>query len=146
MAHVRRNGEVKRQRLQCCLSPERRTPIEWLLHSHSEMEWLFYVVWWASRSDELAKRESWELLATDRKRIILAKLRDGNVRPSDAEDAHHNIILKVYERIEQLKTARSYRRWEERVIHEECGRWRRDYAILIGPVEMIEEFKSTQAK
>jgi len=79
-----------------------------------DLEFFLYAVWWASRGDELAKRTLWELLLTDRKRIILSKLRDGDVRESDREDAHSNIALKVYSNIEQLKVTRAYIRWEDR--------------------------------
>ena len=84
----------------------------------------------ASRGDELAKRTLWEVVITDRKRILFAKLRDRGVREADWKDALSKIALKVYRNIEQLEGARAYIRWEERVLRSECRVWLRDYGIF----------------
>ena len=92
----------------------------------------------ASRGDELAKRTLWEVVITDRKRILFAKLKDRGVREADWKDAHSNTALRVYIKIEQLKVTRAYCAWEEKLLRSECRLWIRDYAIVSATLETVE--------
>ena len=103
--------------------------------TQEQRDQLFEVIDKAREGDEAAKNALLLILEIERRSIILAKLRDGDVREADRKDAHHNVALKVHDRIEQLKITRAYPRWEERIIREECRKWRHDYGILGGPAE-----------
>ena len=105
-----------------------------------DLEYLLYAVWWASRRDDVAKRTLWELVVTYRKRNIMAQLIRGDVRWGDVLDAHQNVALKVYQKIELLKATRAYPAFESRIVAEEARKWRRLYDHFFPePVEHVLE-------
>src|ERR1700732_2330050 len=88
------------------------------------LEYLLYAVWFASRGEQSAKEAVWELVVTERKRIINAKLKRLGVRVSDWEDALSRIGQKIYDKIEMLEKARAYPAFEAKFVSEEARWWR----------------------
>jgi hypothetical protein len=105
-----------------------------------QLESFLYATWWACRGFEPAKHTLWALVGTQRKRIILAKLKRLGVRVSDWDDAHSNIGLKIYHKIELLEEARAYTGFEAMFVSEEARRWRELYGHFVEePVENVLE-------
>ena len=84
--------------------------------THEQLERFFRVVDSARRGDEAAKLTLLVILETERKPTILWKLRVKDVRPQDLADAHHDLEVKVYENIEELRVSKAYFAWEARII------------------------------
>lgn len=65
------------------------------------MDGLFYEAWWACRGDETAKRVLAETLEVTLNSMVRSTLRKkGIAREEDFEDAEHDVVTRVYERIE----------------------------------------------
>jgi hypothetical protein len=103
--------------------------------TQEQNQWLSEVVEWARRGNPRAKDALLLILETDRKPLFLWTLLNGDVRPSDLSDGHHNVLVRVRERIEQLRATRAYPRWEDRIINEECRKWRVNYRALVDQID-----------
>jgi hypothetical protein len=84
----------------------------------------------ASRGDHGAKQALLIVLETDRQSIIFKKLRLRGVRRDDLADAHHDVSLKVFRKIEQLQVSEAYFRWEDRIVSEISRNVRESYREL----------------
>jgi hypothetical protein len=123
------------QKLQCqhC---NRRFEFPWV-------EWQFQcgrlleVVDHARQGNQAAKMALVVILETERRPTILRKLSVGGVRPTDLPDGHHDVGLKVYEKIECLQVTRAYFKYEARIISDVCRRWRRNYRPLEVPLDIV---------
>ena len=99
--------------------------------------WFQEVVDRARQGDKVAKGVLLVVLETERKPTIIWKLFKGDVRPPDFGDGHHDVLLRVGERIEQLRSTPAYFKWEERIIHDVCKKYRGDYRSPEQPLEII---------
>jgi DNA-directed RNA polymerase specialized sigma24 family protein len=95
-----------------------------------QLEWMFEVVENARRGNQRAKDALLLILETERKAIITAKLFKGDVKRQDVRDGRHDVVVRVAERIEQLRATRAYFKWESRIINEVCKKYRRGYRLL----------------
>jgi hypothetical protein len=98
--------------------------------TEDQREWLFEVVEHARRGNQRAIYALLLILETERKATIIAALISGDVRWQDVADAHHDVVVRVGERIEQLRATRAYFKWESRIINEVCKKYRRGYRLL----------------
>jgi hypothetical protein len=85
------------------------------------------VVEQARKGDEVAKGVLLVILETERKPTILWKLDSGDVRPQDRLDALHDIEIKVYESIEDLRVRQAYFAWGARIVKEFSRHFRKSY-------------------
>ncbi len=108
--------------------------------------WLLECVEHARRGEKAAKDTLLLTLEKPRKPIILWYLRNGDVRWSDRADAHHDVVVRIAEKIEQLREPRSYFTWERRIINEVCEKYRRHYRRLAEPPETILSELAGQAR
>ncbi len=72
----------------------------------------------ARRGNQRAKHALLLILETERKGSITAELFKGDVKRQDFRDARHDVVVRVAERIEQLRATRAYFKWESRIINE----------------------------
>jgi hypothetical protein len=95
------------------------------------------VVEQARKGDEVAKGVLLVILETERKPTILWKLRAGDVWWQDLSDGHHDVVIRVDEKIAQLRVARAYFAWERRIINEISMKWRDSYRALGEPLDSV---------
>jgi len=57
------------------------------------------------------------------------------VRQDDLPDAHHQVGMKIYNKIGLLIATYAYFKSELRIINDVCRRWRRHYWIFGEPLE-----------
>jgi len=100
-------------------------------------EWLMEVIRWARQKDVAARQALFLILETERKSIVVAHLVSGDVHWEDLSDAHHDVLLRVGEKIEQLQHPLAYFAWERRIISDISRKYRRGYARLGEPLEAI---------
>ena len=81
-------------------------------------EWLMEVVEFARRGNPKAKRALMSILATERNRIIIWRLINRGVNFQDIGDVHHDVVVRVGERIEQLRCKWAYFKWEAQVVND----------------------------
>jgi hypothetical protein len=81
-------------------------------------EWLMEVVEWARRGDPQAKRALMSILETQRMGIIIIRLIKRGVIWQDIGDVHHDVVVRIGERIEQLNCTPAYYKWEMRVVSD----------------------------
>ena len=101
--------------------------------------WFLEVVDRARQGDLTAKEILLVILETERRPAILSKLSDGDVRPVDRPDAHHDVIVKIHQNIHRLQVTRAYFRYEGRIIKDVCARWRRTYWSLGESLEVARQ-------
>lgn len=92
-----------------------------------EAEQFLEVVDSARRGDEAAKWTLVVAVETERRAKIRKKLCALGVRHDDLPDAHHEVGLMVYDRIERLRVSRAYFTLEARIVSEVSRRWRLNY-------------------
>src|SRR2546426_3873751 len=95
--------------------------------TQERLEQFLRIVDSARRGDEAAK---WTLVVAveiERRPTIRKKLRLAGVRHDDLPDAHHQVGMKVYDKIELLRAARAYFKFELRIINEISRKWRINY-------------------
>jgi hypothetical protein len=96
---------------------------------------LFKLIDRARKGDKQAKDAWWAILETERRPTILKKLIIGGVRQDDLPDAHHQVGMKIYNKIELLIATYAYFKFELRIINDVCRTWRRHYWIFGEPLE-----------
>ena len=101
--------------------------------------WFLDLVDRARQGDAAAKDIFLVILETERRPVILSKLSDGDVRPVDRLDAHHDVIVKIHQNIHRLQVTRAYFRYEDRIIKDVCARWRRTYWSLGESLEVARQ-------
>jgi hypothetical protein len=99
--------------------------------------WFLDLVNRARQGDAAAKDSLLVILETERKPTILRKLRARYVWSQDLRDAHHDVVLRVGEKIKQLRSARAYFKWEARIIGEMSMKARRGYRAMALPLEVV---------
>jgi hypothetical protein len=104
--------------------------------THEQLGQFIAIVDRARQGDEAAKGLLLVVLETERKSTIIGKLRVRDVGWQDLGDAHHDVVLRVGQKIEQLRSARAYFSWELRIIGDVCKRWRRNYRALALTLEV----------
>ncbi len=107
--------------------------------TQEQLERFFKVVERARMGDNAAKEILLVILETERRPAILSKLSDGDVRPVDRPDAHHDVIVKIHQNIHRLQVTRAYFRYEDRIIKDVCARWRRTYWSLGESLEVARQ-------
>jgi hypothetical protein len=58
------------------------------------------------------------ILETERHRIIFARLISWGVNWQDLTDIHHDVVVRITERIEQLQCRYAYFKWEAQVVND----------------------------
>jgi hypothetical protein len=112
--------------------------------TEEKLLWFLDLVDRARQGDSAAKAILLVTLETERKPTILRKLRTGDVRAQDLFDSHHDVVLRVGEKIEQLRSARAYFSWEHRIINDICARHRRIYRAFGEQLETLLTEKNSQ--
>ena len=109
-------------------------------------EWLFEVVEYARRGNERAKSALLLILETERDAIVVARLLSADLKWQDVRDAHHDVVVRVGERIEQLRATRAYFKWESRIINDVCKKYRRGYWRLAALREGVDSELAAQTQ
>jgi hypothetical protein len=107
--------------------------------TEEKLLWFLDLVDKARQGDAAAKAMLLVNLETERRPAILSKLSDGDVRPVDRPDAHHDVIVKIHNNIQRLRVTRSYFRYEDRIIKDVCRQWRRSYWSLGESLEVVQQ-------
>jgi hypothetical protein len=100
-------------------------------------ERLLEVVERARNGDEAAKWTLVVAVETERRPTIHGKLHSREVRNDDLPDAHHEVGLRVYERIEHLRVTRAYFRFETWIISEVSRKYRDSYREAGEPLDIV---------
>jgi hypothetical protein len=98
---------------------------------------LFKLIDRARKGDKQAKDAWWAILETERRPTILKKLTIGGVRQDDLPDAHHQVGMKIYDKIELLIATHAYFKFELRIINEISRKWRLNYWREGEPLDLV---------
>ena len=101
--------------------------------------WLMEVVEWARRGHPDANRALMLILEAERKGAIIAQLITHGIRWQDIEDLHHEVLVRISERIGQLQWTAAYYKWEARIVRDLCRPWWRLYREMGEPLEALPE-------
>src|SRR5262249_37736598 len=82
------------------------------------LEWLMEVLEWARRGHPQAKTDLMSIMETERKGIIIRQLIYRGVAWQNVGDVHHDLVVRVRQRIEQLKCPAAYFSWESQVVND----------------------------
>lgn len=104
--------------------------------------WMMEVVEWARRGHPDAKRALMLILETERNGSIIAQLISHGIRWQDIEDLHHEALVRITERIEQLQWTAAYYKWEARIVRDLCRPWWRLYREMGAPLEALPEIQA----